>query len=58
MESASEDTPLSEDSIKKLKNLTDLYFDTTNEASINAASKEIGTMTALLENACKKNHLR
>lgn len=35
-----------------------MYFETTDELSINAASKDISKMSSLLEKGCKKNHLR
>lgn len=60
MESSSDDeeSPLSEDSLKKLKLISDAFFETIDDISVNSGAKDLNKIISLLDKGCKKNHLR
>lgn len=60
MESSSDDgeSPLNEDSLKKLKSISDAFFETVDDIAINSGAKDWNKIVSLLDKGCKKNHLR
>lgn len=60
VESSSDDeeSPLSEDSVKKLKSVSDAFFETIDDICVNSGAKDSNKIAALLNKGCKKNHLR
>lgn len=56
--SSVEDNPLSEDSLKKLKHISDTFFETIDDISVNSGAKDLNKIITLLDSGCKKNHLR
>lgn len=53
-----EESPLSEDSLKKLKSISDTFFETIDDICVNSGAKDLNKIVSLLDKGCKKNHLR
>lgn len=60
VESSSDDeeSPLSEDSVKKLKSISEAFFKTIDDICVNSGAKDMNQIVSLLDKGCRKNHLR
>lgn len=59
VETASEtESPLNEDSVSKLNALSNHFFETVDHISVNSGAKDLNQIVKLLDDGCKKNHLR
>lgn len=54
---ADEDSPLNENSVRKLQNIVEAFFDTIQDVNINS-TKDLKSIISLLDAGCKKNHIR
>lgn len=53
-----DESPLAEVSVKKLKQISDSYFETVGDIEMEIGATELDQMGQLLARACKNNHLR
>lgn len=58
VESSLDDSPLGEDSVKKLKQIADTYFDAVGDIGVDIGAKEMHQTGLLLDKGCSNNHLR
>lgn len=56
--SSNEDSHLNKSSVEKLKQISETFFDTANDANMNASAKDLNKIISLLDAGCKKNHVR
>lgn len=52
-----EDSPLNENSVKKLQQIADAFFDTIDDVNMNSA-KDLKSIISVLDASCKRNHIR
>lgn len=53
-----EESPLGEDSVKKMKEISDSYFATVGDIGGDIGAKEMHQTGLLLDKGCRNNHLR
>lgn len=59
VESASDaESPLNEDSLQKLDRISNKFFATVDHISVNSGARDLSQIVSLLDEACRKNHLR
>lgn len=51
-------SPLGEESVAKLKEISDVYFETVGDIDSDMGAKQMHKFTQLLDRGCKNNHLR
>lgn len=56
--SLGDDSPLGEDSVKKLKQISDTYFNIVGDIGVDIGAKEMHQTGLLLDRGCNNNHLR
>lgn len=54
---ANEDSPLNENSVRKLLQIAEAFFDTIDDVNMNSA-KDLKSITSVLDASCKRNHIR
>lgn len=52
-----EDSPLNENSVKKLQQIAETFFDTLNDVNMNTG-KDLMSIISVLDASCKRNHIR
>lgn len=53
-----EESALNENSVRKLKQITEKFFETNRNIDTNAGAKDLKSLIALLDAGCKRNHIR
>lgn len=52
-----EECPLNENSVRKLQQIVETFFDTVNDVNMNS-TKDLKSMISVLDASCKRNHIR
>lgn len=54
---ANEDSPLNENSVRKMQQIAEAFFDTIDDVNMNSA-KDLKSIISVLDASCKRNHIR
>lgn len=54
---ANEESPLNENSVRKLQQIAEAFFETIDDVNINSA-KDLKSIISILDASCKRNHIR
>lgn len=52
-----EESALNENSVRKLQQIAEAFFDTVNDVNMNS-SKDLKSIISILDASCKRNHIR